>query len=174
MSEKTNEMTSALGHLKKGGILKVVILGFAVGIILLLIGGFAFGDEEKNDVSEPEHSSKESYVSYKLALEEEIEKLCSTVKGVKSTTAAVFFSDIGGSLYAQNTQSGGVEKNEYVIIGSGSSSRPLYIGESLPEISGIGVVCNTSDDEHIRNEVSVLLAATYGLPLTRIYVSEGK
>jgi hypothetical protein len=60
-----------------------------------------------------------------------------------------------------------------VIIGSGSSAHALYLGESLPKLSGIGVVCNTGGSTEKRNELLLLLSNAYGLPMTRIYVSEG-
>ena len=64
------------------------------------------------------------------------------------------------------------QKNEYVIIGSGSNAHALYLGESLPKLSGIGIVCNTGDSLTKRNEILSLLSAAYGIPMTRIYVTE--
>ena len=43
--------------------------------------------------------------------------------------------------------------------------------ESLPTLSGIGIVCDTEGDEYVKNEIAALLSSAYGLPLTRIYVS---
>jgi hypothetical protein len=113
------------------------------------------------------------FYDYKTALEEEIEALCSTVSGIGYVKAVTFFDEMGSSIYAQNSQSGNSQsKNEYVIIGSGSSSHALYLGESLPKLSGIGVVCNTGGSISRRNELIALLSAAYGIPMTRIYVTE--
>ena len=76
-------------------------------------------------------------------------------------------------MYAQNTQFGSSEKSEYVIIGSGSNAHALYLGESLPRISGIGVVCDTDGNGDKRNELMLLLSSIYGLSLTRVYICEG-
>lgn len=168
---------SAIGtvnHMKKKGILKIVIIGFALGVVLLLAGSFFFKDDgEKTEQSEGQSIPRESFLEYKEGLRREIEEICLKVDGISSAHAIVFFDGTGESLYAQNIQSGSSEKQEYVIIGSGSSAHALYIGESLPKLSGIGVVCDTGGSDNLKNEIAALLAAAYGLPLTRVYVSEG-
>lgn len=175
MPERNNEIVGVVNHMKKKGSLKIVIIGFIVGLALLLIGSFAFG-EKQNTVTDSPNDTSVSYTSfleYKERIRNEIENACLSVRGVKSAHAVVFFDGIGESIYAQNTQSGNTNKNEYVIIGSGSNSHALYLGESLPPLSGIGVVCETGGSDAVKNEIAALLSAAYGLPLTRIYVSEG-
>lgn len=161
--------------MKKKGTLRIVIIGFAVGIALLIAGSFAFGSNngEKSSDSESTAHSAVSFAEYKEEVRREIEEACLKVRGVNSAHAVVFFDGAGESIYAQNTQTGNTQKNEYVIIGSGSGSHALYLGESLPIISGIGVVCDTGGSDSVKNEIAALLAAAYGLPLTRVYVSEG-
>lgn len=175
MTDRSNDIVGAVSHMKKKGTLKIIIIGFIVGVALLIVGSFAFNEKtsegvEGDSVGTPSYSS---FLEYKNSVKSEIEETCLRVKGVKSAHAVVFFDGVGESKYAQNTQSGNSEKNEYVIIGSGSSSHALYLGESLPPLSGIGVVCDTGGSDAIKNEIAALLAAAYGLPLTRVYVSEG-
>jgi len=163
--------------MKKNGTLKLLIIALSVGVVLLIIGSFAFPNKENptTDISDNDGTELIGFFEYKEMLEKEIESICLGVSGVKQVDAVVFFSEVGGSLYAQNTQSGGsgTDKNEYVIIGSGSNAHALYLGESLPTLSGIGVVCDTGGDLTKRNEILALLSSAYGLPMTRIYVSEG-
>lgn len=175
MGERSNEMAGAISHFKKNGTLKLIIIGFLVGIALLLIGSFAFSDEnDKADEQMQEGQKTDAFKEYKETVQREVEEICRSVAGVKAASAVVFFDGQGGSIYAQNTQSGNTDKTEYVIIGSGSNSHALYIGESLPSLSGIGVVCDTDGNMSVRNEIAALLSAAYGLPLTRVYVTEGK
>ena len=165
---------SAVNHMKKKGILKIVIIGFALGVGLLIVGSFFLGDkEEKSGGGEETKTQQGNFLEYKETVKLEIEEICLEIQGVKSARAVVFFDGVGESIYAQNIQSGSTDKQEYVIIGSGSGAHALYIGESLPPLSGIGVVCDTGGSDSLKNEIAALLAATYGLPLTRIYVSEG-
>ena len=175
MTDRSNDIVGAMSHMKKKGTLKIIFIVFVVGVALLIVGSFAFNEKKSesggSDVGAvPSYSS---FLEYKDAVKREIEETCLCVKGVKSAHAVVFFDGVGESKYAQNTQSGNSEKNEYVIIGSGSNSHALYLGESLPPLSGIGVVCDTGGSDAIKNEIAALLAAAYGLPLTRVYVSEG-
>lgn len=169
------EALGAVNHMKKKGILKIVIIGFALGVTLLIVGSFFFGEKEKkSDNGGNAAADRVTFENYKDGIKREIEGICLKVGGVKSASAVVFFDGVGESIYAQNTQSGNTHKQEYVIIGSGSGAHALYIGESLPPLSGIGVVCDTGGSDNLKNEIAALLAATYGLPLTRIYVSEGQ
>ena len=175
MAESGSDVVGVVNYMKKKGSFKIVAVGFIIGLALLLLGSFAFGDgggEGEQDAGNAEDSYA-AFLEYKSALRQEIEGACLSVRGVRSAHAVVFFDGIGESVYAQNTQSGNTEKNEYVIIGSGSSSHALYLGESLPPLSGIGVVCETGGSDAVKSEIAALLSAAYGLPLTRIYVSEG-
>ena len=166
------EVGQVIGHMKKKGSFKVVLIGFALGLILLVLGSLFFDDNGKTEESNVSRSSV-TLQAYKQELTLEIESLCLGVDRVKSVKAVVFFDGEGVSVYAQNIQDGNTYKSEYVIIGSGSQSHALYLGESLPKLSGVGVVCDTGDDSRVRNEISLLISSVYGLPLTRVYVTEG-
>lgn len=170
-----SDVIGTVAHMKKNGILKVLTLVLIVGAALILIGSFVLPDDDSESQADVDSgaTNRIDFYEYKRNLEEEIEALCSTVYGVGYVNAVTFFDGVGGSVYAQNTQSSAnQQKNEYVIIGSGSNSHALYIGESLPTLTGIGVVCNTGGDITKRNEIVALLSAAYGLPMTRIYVTE--
>lgn len=171
-----SDVVGTLAHMKKSGTLKILIIALVLGAALFVTGSIFFSDKEKDNAATGDDSAEGELIGffeYKKFLENEIETLCMGVGGVRKVSAVVFFDDVGGSVYAQNTQSGGAaaQKQEYVIIGSGSGSHALYLGESLPTLSGIGIVCDTEGDEYVKNEIAALLSSAYGLPLTRIYVS---
>lgn len=175
-SNEARDVMGTVAHMKKRGTLRLFIIILAIGALLLIIGSLLLPEEKsEGDVDEGSGEELIGFFEYKDLLEREIEGICLSVSGVERVEAVVFFSEVGGSLYAQNTQSGGTgtDKNEYVIIGSGSNAHALYLGESLPTLSGIGIVCDTGGDATKRNEILVLLSSAYGLPMTRIYVSEG-
>ena len=174
-NDGARDVIGTFAHMKKNGTLKILLIALIFGAALFAIGSFALSDKGKSSEQSSDEAGGEliSFFDYKQLLEEEIETLCMSVSGVRGVSAVVFFSDVGGSVYAQNTQSGGSQKNEYVIIGSGSSSHALYLGESLPTLSGIGVVCDTGGSEEKKNELLLLLSSAYGLPLTRVHISEG-
>ena len=176
-SNGTRDVVGTVAHMKKNGSFKYLLIALCAGALLFLVGSFVLGDGEDDTKKDAEQTQNEliGFFEYKKLLEEEIEGLCMGVSGVRQVSVVVFFSDVGGSLYAQNSQSGGTtgnQKSEYVIIGSGSNAHALYLGESLPKLSGIGVVCDTGGNLTKRNEILALLSAAYGIPMTRIYVSE--
>lgn len=173
---KQNEIVGTINHMKKKGSFKILVILLLVGALLFFIGGLGlFGDDGTDSTNEDGESDKyESFYAYKQLLEEEVKSICESVSGVTNARVVVFFDGVGESVYAQNTQGGASNKSEYVIIGSGSSSHALYLGEALPEISGIGVVCSTGGSVGAKSELCALLAATYGLSMTRIYVTEAK
>ncbi len=178
MSQNNNavgDIAKTFSHMKKNGTLKILLILLALGAVLFIIGSIALEKESNNKTSDDNDNNKKEIVGlfeYKQLLEEEIEGLCMQVSGVNSVSAVVFFDEVGGSIYAQNTQIGNSssEKTEYVIIGSGSNAHALYLGEKLPTLSGIGVVCDTGGDDGKKNELLSLLSKAYGIPMTRIYV----
>ena len=177
MSQGTSvEIGNVVGHMKKKGSFKILVILLLVGALLFFIGGLGLFKDDGTDSAGQEGDGEkyESFYAYKQLLEGEIKAICESVSGVTNARVVVFFDGVGESVYAQNVQEGGSNKSEYVIIGSGSSSHALYLGEALPEISGIGVVCSTGGSLQAKNELCSLLAATYGLSMTRIYVTEAK
>ncbi len=175
-NEEARDISGTVAHMKKSGTFKILIAVLAIGILLLIIGSFLIPEREEGQASDDgADGGLIGFFEYKELIEREIEGICLSVSGVERVDAVAFFSETGGSVYAQNTQAGDstTQKNEYVIIGSGSNAHALYLGESLPRLSGIGVVCDTGGDLGKRNELSALLSSAYGLPMTRIYVSEG-
>lgn len=170
---KNNELLGALSHMKRNGSLKIVVIGLVLGLGLLIVGSLGIFDGDDEEQTVEEERGYTDYLEYKKMLEEEIGQLCLSVSGVESVRAVVFFDGIGGSVYAQNTQSGSAgDRSEYVIIGSGSGSHALYLGESLPTLSGIGVVCRTGGSAERQSELAILLSSAYGLPLNRVYIAE--
>ena len=172
MAENTGiEAIGVVNHMKKKGSLKVIVLGFVIGVVLLVVGGIALPSaSDRVEKADEEGGDYESFLQYKETVRREIEEICMSVSGVRGVSVAVFFDGIGESVYATNTQSGNSERIEYVVIGSGSGAHALYLGESLPKLVGIGVVCSADGGERTESELSALLAATYGLPLTRVRV----
>lgn len=174
MADNTGiEPSGVVNHMKKKGSLKIIIFGLILGVALLFIGGFVLPDGESKSNKESENEGERyDFSEYKEEIRREIEKICLSVHGVRSVSAVVCFDGVGESIYAVNLQSGNSEKTEYVVIGSGSNAHALYLGESLPRLVGIGVVCDTGGSMGVKSELATLLAATYGLPLTRVSVIE--
>ncbi len=152
----------------KNGKLLLLVLGAAVGILLLLFGG---GTEKATEAvtTDPYRIGKDEIVIYQNYLEKEIKSLCESVRGVENVTVVVTLSGSFESVYATEWKGG---DEEYVIIGSGSSAEALFLTRAAPKIEGIGIVCRGGSSDSVRNELIPLLAATYHVSSHRIYITE--
>lgn len=169
--QKGEEISGAIKHMKRSGALWIVIFAFAAGIIMLIIGSNLKKSASDDSISQSE-SVGDAFEEYKGELESSIKGICSKVLGSGDVYILLDFQSSGQALYATNTNtsSDGDRREEYVIIGSGTNAKALYIGQSLPELAGIGVVCPQNVSDSTKNRLCTLLASTYGLPLTRISV----
>ena len=132
-----SEIVGTVSHMKKKGTLWVVIFGLIAGLILLIMGGGGFfsGDGDGGD-EEVDDSEVVDAFEYKSYLEGEIREVCRNLCGTNEVYVCVRVGGSGERVYAKDKQySSGGEREEYVIIGSGSNAKPLYLGESLPIIT---------------------------------------
>lgn len=164
-------MTGAVKHMKKSGALWIVIFAFAAGIIMLIIGANVKNGEREDPGENNYENYKTDFDEYKQELEGSICAVCQKTLGCE-VSVLLDFASSGEAIYAQNTNTSysGDKRQEYVIVGSGSSASPLYLGQKFPELSGIGIICSSSVSDAKKDEISYMLSSTYGLPLTRIYV----
>ncbi|MBQ5661948.1 MAG: hypothetical protein IIV17_02785 [Clostridia bacterium] len=149
------------------GRLWIILLVALLGVLLLLFGG-SLGEETKDDEETPQ-LQKEDLTAYREALEERIRKLCESVKGVENVSVMVTLESGFSSIYATEWEG---DKESYVILGSGSSAQALYLGQSSPTVTGIGIVCTGGGNATVRRELTALLCATFDLSSTRIHVAE--
>ncbi|MBO5845830.1 MAG: hypothetical protein J6Q77_04210 [Clostridia bacterium] len=162
----------------RGKSLKIILLflGAALGLFLIIYGGNADGSggsevKESEDLSIDEMDAER----YARESEERIAELCRRVRGAGEVKVFVTLSCGYTAVYAQNSQSSASGyKNEFVITGSGSSERPLLVGYSVPQISGIGIVCTGGGNASVRQEMISLVSAAYGVSSNKIYVAEAQ
>lgn len=162
---------------KKSGKIILLILGAAVGIFLLVLGAYTGNDNKSADAKVKAETLTATMDAEKYAVEAErkIAELCSGVRGASDVRVVVTLSGGYSAVYAQNSQSGASGyRNEFVLTGSGSSEAPLLVGYSVPEISGVGIVCSGGGDASVRREIISLVSATLGVSSNKIYVTEGQ
>lgn len=161
---------------KKSVKIILLLLGAALGLFLLLYGGYA----EKagtSDTKETELLAEQSMDADKYAedAERRIAELCQRVRGAGEVHVSVTLGCGYTAVYAQNSQSSASGyKNEFVLTGSGSSEKPLLVGYSVPQISGIGIVCTGGGNSSVRQEIISLVSAAYGVSSNKIYVTESQ
>ena len=151
------------------GKLWLLLVVAVLGVALIL-----FGSAGERSVSSPETETSptpdEELRLYQAYLEERVRSICSSVNGVGNVTAIVTLSGGFESVYAVQ---GSPDSPEYVIIGSGTSAKPLFLSHTPPSIAGIGIVCDGADNLSVRAELLSLVSAAFHIPSNRIYITQG-
>ncbi|MBQ8311212.1 MAG: hypothetical protein IJX80_09410 [Clostridia bacterium] len=160
----------ANGQKTFNGKMCLLLIAAIAGIILILIGSSATAvDTPTENVTYT--TETDELVIYQRYLEDRVQALCESVNGVSQVTVAVTLSGTFESIYATEFREG---NEEYVILGSGSSAKALYLTRAAPDIAGIGIVCHGGGNEIVRCELISLLAATFHVSTNRIYVTEAR
>ena len=147
----------------------LLILGAAVGLILLIFG--TVGESETGEETAQATLPPDPAV-YAEGVEEQVRTLCSRVKGAGAVSVAVTLKGGYRSVYATDSQSStGGYKNSTVLIGSGSSEGAVLICYENPEIAGIGIVCTGGGDPAVKETIVSLVSATLNLGSNKIYVA---
>lgn len=149
----------------------LILLGAALGVFLLLFGDRFFKSSSEETAEPAPLTSQEELEAYQTYLEGRVKVLCESVRGVDCVTVAVTLTGNFEDIYATETVDG---NKEYVIVGSGSGAKALYLTRLAPEIAGIGVVCRGGASSDVQNELSSLLSAAFHVPANRIYIAQAK
>lgn len=148
----------------------ILILTAAIGIALIFFGGTS-KHAETSDTETDYRTDNDELIIYQTYLESRVKTLCESVNGVGNVSVVVTLAGSFESVYATELQEG---KEEYVILGNGSSASALYLTRSAPEIAGIGIVCKGGGNTSVRCELIALLSASFHVSSNRIYVTEAR
>ena len=141
-----------------------------IALIGVLMMAFAGGKSEKTE-KEFDIDSLDP-AKYAKEVEERVKELCNRIDGVSSTYAVVTLKGGYKAIYASDLQYGSSnQKNQTVIIGSGSAEQGLLIGYENPEIAGIGIVCSGGDDSNIRKNVISVVSSAFSISSNKIFVA---
>ena len=156
----------------------IAVAGAVVGAVLLLFGGRLSGigsSDTGGSKTADEVVQTKAMDTYRSELEKRMEKLCTRVRGVGDVRVAVSLSGGFEYVYASNAKwSSGSSSTEYIVVDDGADEKLVLLYEKVPEIIGIGVVCEGGDDSAVCAEVVQLLSAAFGVGAHNIHVSCGK
>ena len=171
MGKSGSEIAGTVEHMKKNGVFGIVIFGLIAGLILLLMGAGSLFNKDDEISSDDSITEDIDAMEYKNQIESEIRDMCKSFMGADSVYVCVRVDGSGERVYAKDKQySSGSDREDYVIIGSGSSAYPLYLGQDLPEILGIGVIIKGNNVSGGKSRLEALIAAAYGVPQNRVCV----
>ncbi|MBR5615853.1 MAG: hypothetical protein IKW66_03440 [Clostridia bacterium] len=154
----------------------LLLLGAAVGVLLILVGNGQLFSDQKDKTSE-QTVQTDPLLAYATLTEQKIASLCSQVLGVHDVQVVVTLE--GDFTYVYATESKTVQKEgvseshtSYVTVGSGANEQTVLLTRTYPRVSGIGVVCRGGGDARVRRELIALLEAAYGISSNHIYITE--
>ena len=134
----------------------IIGIGFVIGIAMLIFGG---SDGVKEEIP------KDSIDVYMTSVEERLEDLCEAVTGGE---VRAFVSYEGGFSYSYALDSrGGV-----ITVGSGSAKEAVVESVSMPEISGVGIVCRGGS--YNEGELLELVSSSLGIGKNKIFITCAK
>ena len=171
MKEKTKSKETLFSFIKGQSGLIIVLLIALVGLIFLILPE---GKMNKTTINESER-----IYSYAEKLEENLIDLCSCIKGVSAVKVSVYFDSGFETVYAYNeesksTSNGINSEKKYVTVGSGNDESMVCLFEKMPNICGVAVVCNGGGNPVVANEIINMISSAFGVPKSKIYVTEGK
>lgn len=160
---------SLLNKLKQD---KKTVLIAAAGILGMLLLALSGSGVRHETASEPFDCE-----AMRTQLTRQTEALLETVDGVGKVRVILTVDGFCRNEYARDTEESeeddSVRKSsDYVLTGKDEAGLLLYT--SLPQVRGIAVSCEGGSSGVVRQEVTKLLAAAFGIPVNRIWVTKMK
>ncbi len=159
--------------LKKTGKLTVAMVCILLGAGLLLFGNRLVGKEDDPTPDTPAPGAEVRAVEeYRIALERRIADITSEVAGAGNAGVVVTLEGGYEYVYAYDKKiTVGGESITYITVGNGADESLVFLSERAPAIVGIGIVCTGGADPTVRQEVTALISAAFGVPSNQIYVT---
>ncbi|MBE6708701.1 MAG: hypothetical protein E7578_05620 [Ruminococcaceae bacterium] len=142
----------------------LIILGIALGIILLSFGG---GITEASEKKVQGNDGEGIY--YSEILEDKVEDFLMTVEGIDEVRV---FITVDGSKEYEYAKKGGAESYavDFLIINNKNGEEAAVVREIYPQIRGIAVSCTNGDRATVKEKITTLLSAGLGISVNKINV----
>ncbi len=171
--------------------LSIIVMIGILGIALIFISSYlapkSVDDSEDDYSDEPLQTTAAE--QYRAEITEELGNMLASMDGVGRTKVMVTLSSTVRELYAadtdindkqsskknnenENADQQNTEKKKYTIIRSrDGSEKALSIGQLVPEIKGVLVICDGGDDEEVQNNIIEAVSAALDISKSHICVS---
>ena len=150
----------------------IVALG-TVGVLLLVISELI--PEKSDDVTEVPYSQINSAEAYEEQLEERLEKLLGNINGAGRVSVMLTLASGDENIYATEQKQGeSNSERKYVIVDNSKEETGLLLKVAEPEIRGVGIVCDGSDNANVRQEIINTVSAVLNISSNRISIAKMK
>ena len=167
---------------KKENILKITVIAGLAGIVLIFCSDFFGGREKEDTFAEVSKSEADTLTQYRQELCDELGNMLASIEGVGKTKIMLTLDGTVRNIYAtdndiqQRETSADKQSNEkqscIVIRQNDGSEKALTIGQLMPKIKGVLVVCEGGDKEEVCIKVTEAVSAALDVTKSHICVSK--
>lgn len=181
------------GQDKNKSVIQNIIIFLAIGIVMLLAGGF-FNDLEKKTVNKENQNIQDKITSvngyldeYDAMMENKIKNILSEINGVGKVSVAITYASSKELVPAQDTtqnesntnerdKEGGVrntsqvDTDSKVIVSQQTDAKPVILKELPPTVRGVVVVADGAKDPVVKTDISRAVTTSLGISLSRVQV----
>ena len=166
---------------KKENILKTAEIAGLVGIVLIFCSDF-MGGKKEDTFAEASEAETDMISEYRTELCNELGNMLASIEGVGKTKIMLTIDGTVRNIYAtdndiqQRETSSDRQSNEkqscIVVRQNDGSEKALTIGQLMPKIKGVLVVCEGGDKEEVCIKVTEAVSAALDVTKSHICVSK--
>lgn len=151
-------------------LLMIIIAGF-IGIFLIFLSGT--GQDKKENTE----NTAEKIQMAEERMAKELEELIKTVEGAGKVKVMITVDSLEERIVAVNENNKAEDDSyenmqEYVIIENSGKQDGLTLKIITPVIRGVGITCEGASSNVVKQEITMLVSATLGIPQNRIQVTK--
>ena len=170
--------------------LSVIVMIGLLGIGLIFVSSYLSPSGTTVAADEKEESLEASFSQqYKDELTEELGNMIASIAGAGRTKVMITLKGTSKDIYAADTDINGkqsskrtgtdenadnqnTEKKKYTIVRSkDGSEKALTLGQLMPEVKGVLVICDGGEDEIVREKIIQAVSAALDISKQHIYVT---
>ena len=142
--------------------LGILLIGLAVGVMLLFLGGH--GEE-----APPTAATEEgfSFEAYEKGLAARIEEMLGRMDGISEVHVMLTLEES----YAE--QLAGADGEYLTVRESDGGQGTVTVSRIAPKVKGVAVICKGGSHSERQKKIIAMLSSLLDLPSHRIFVSEG-
>lgn len=177
--------------LKNDAFIKIIIILGLIGIVLIFFStSFDLSVPSSAETEEESSAVQEEVFEYQQRLSEELGNMLASMEGVGRTKVMLTMDKGVQNVYAsnndireqetsrksgsdENTDKQNTEKTSYITVRQkDGSEKALTVGQIMPKVKGVLVVCEGGGDEKVRESISEAISAILGISEKNICVTK--
>jgi len=147
-------------------------------ILMSFIGIFLIFLSEMLSHEDSEAANSYTQINFEHRDEkEELKSIIEKIEGVGNAEVMITYEGSSETVYAydkseQSDDSDIKNEQEHIILDKGNTEEGLPVKEIYPRVTGVAVVCEGGGSPTVKNEITQMLKALYGISSNNISISE--